>query len=133
MEKLNKKQVPKRFLGAFKMGHRPSVKEFVDEEQSWTLLERIYQSDWKDEEAIKALDYLAKFYNEYYRNAVKKGRDSDLHSSDSLRKDCYSRTNARNRDIMSKPWNRIQEENKSVDTIEDHINNLDSEDSDSGS
>jgi hypothetical protein len=50
--------------------------------------------------AAEALLWLAKFNNEYYNNTGLKDEDA-LHSTDELRKDCYNRTNAANRDLYS--------------------------------
>jgi hypothetical protein len=45
--------------------------------------------------------WLAQFNNEYYGGKVKKGDNTALHNSDSLRKDCYARNNASNRDLYA--------------------------------
>ena len=104
-------RVPKQYLGAFKKGHRHSVREMIDEELSWTLLDKIVKSKYTDTKAMEELAYITKFYNEYYRNVIKKGDEKALHNTDELRKSCYSRTNARNRDLMSM-HNRITEDSE---------------------
>ena len=106
-------QIPKQFLGAFKAGHRPAAREFIDEEQSFELLKRIYSSNWTDEEAIKALTWLTKFNNEYHKNVIKKGDTNALHNTDTLRKQLYARENAKNNDIMSKMiYNKVPMQEK---------------------
>lgn len=59
-----------------------------------------------DQDYVKDLDpatadWLGKFNQEFYRNRVTKGSTTDLHSTDTLRKDCYSRENAANRDLFA--------------------------------
>lgn len=99
--------IPKQYLGAFKAGHRGSAKEFIDEQLSWELLKRIEASNWTDQEAMDALAYITKFNNEFHKNVVKKNDPNALHNTDKLRKDCYNRENARNRDVMSVERNKI--------------------------
>ena len=94
-------KVPKEYLGAFKKGHRYSVRDEVHEDLSWSLLNRIIDSKYTDTAAMEALAFLSKFNNEYLKNVIKKGDETALHNTDALRKDCYYRTNCRNRDIMS--------------------------------
>jgi hypothetical protein len=64
-------------------------------------LERVLRSDYKDEEAIHLLEYITRFNNEYHKNVIKKNDPKALHNTEKLRKECYARENARNRDIMS--------------------------------
>jgi hypothetical protein len=45
--------------------------------------------------------WLSKFNEEFYKNKVTKGSTTDLHSTDTLRKDCYARENAANRDLYA--------------------------------
>lgn len=49
-------------------------------------------------EAEEALAFLAKFNNEYYNNTGLKKEDA-FHNTPELRKECYDRTNAANRDL----------------------------------
>jgi len=93
--------IPKRFLGAFKVGHRPSAKEFIDEELSRALLKRVLESDYADTEAVDALDYLTRFNNEFHKNVIKKDDPDRLHKTKKQIKSLYSRENAKNRDVMS--------------------------------
>lgn len=93
--------IPKQFLGAFRRGHREASKEFIDEGLSYRLLKKVLDSNYQDLEALEALNYLTKFNNEYHKNVIKKGDAEALHNTDKLRKECYARENARNRDIMS--------------------------------
>ncbi len=93
--------IPKRFLGAFKVGHRPSSKEFIDEELSKALLKRVIDSNYADTEAVNTLDYLTKFNNEFHKNVIKRSDEQRLHKTDKQVKDLYSRENSKNRDVMS--------------------------------
>lgn len=52
----------------------------------------------KAKEAKEALEFLSKFNNEYYDNHGLNKEDA-LHNTKELRKECYNRTNAANRDI----------------------------------
>ena len=47
------------------------------------------------------MEYITKFNNEFHKNVVKKDDPKALHNTPELRKDCYARENARNRDVMS--------------------------------
>lgn len=49
----------------------------------------------------EAKDWLNQFNQEYYRNRIKKGDPNALHNTDELRKDCYNRENAANRDLYA--------------------------------
>lgn len=93
--------IPKRFLGAFKVGHRPSAKEFIDEELAKLLLKRILESNYTDTEAVFTLDYLTRFNNEFHKNVIKKSDPDRLHRTKKQIKSLYSRENAKNRDVMS--------------------------------
>lgn len=93
-------RIPKQFLGAFKAGHRPSAREYIDETFSWELLKKIQDSNWTDLEAIHALEYITRFNDEFHKNVIKKDGHA-LHSTDALRKSCYGRENSRNRDVMA--------------------------------
>lgn len=94
---MKKRRVPVRFLGAFKMGHRPSVQDLVDDELSWELLRRVEQSDYADTEALEALDYLTRFYNELYRGVLKKNDPKAIHQTDELYKAAVGSRNAHRR------------------------------------
>ena len=115
------RSVPRRFLGAFKKGHRYSTREMIDEELSWELLYRIERSNYTDLEAIEALEYITKFNNEFHKNVIKKGDPKALHSTDELRRDLYSRENAKNRDIMSVN-NRTELDHVSNDQVDTSYN-----------
>ncbi len=59
-----------------------------------------------DQDYVKDLnpsdkEWLSKFNEEFYKNKVTKGSTTDLHSTDTLRKDCYARENAANRDLYA--------------------------------
>jgi hypothetical protein len=122
--------VPKQYLGAFKRGHRESAKEFIDEDFSIILLDRIVRSEYQDTKALEALAFLSKFNNEYHKNVIKKDDPTSLHNTERLRKDLYSRENARNRDIMSvrcfdmEPLHDLVEIAAVPDFLDDLIENL---------
>lgn len=98
---MTKYYIPKQFLGAFRCGHREASKEFIDETLSHKLLRRVLESDYKDLPALDLLNYITKFNNEFHKNVIKKGDPTALHNTDKLRRECYARENARNRDFMS--------------------------------
>jgi hypothetical protein len=105
---MSKPYIPKRFLGAFKAGHRASSREFIDEELAYKLLKRVLSSNYSDEEAMDALDYLTKFNNEYHKAVIKKGDRQALHNTKRMRQERYQANNARNRDIMSTQRHRLE-------------------------
>lgn len=98
---MRKPYIPKRFLGAFKAGHRLASRAFIDEEFSYQLLNRIISSNYCDKVAIEALDYLTKFNNEYHKAVIKKGDSEALHNTNEMYQERSNANNARNRDIMS--------------------------------
>lgn len=98
---MKKLLIPREFLGAFKAGHRASSRPFIDEELSYRLLKKVVFEGC--EESRRHLEYITKFNNEFHKNVIRKGDASALHSTDELRRDCYDRENARNRDVYSLP------------------------------
>lgn len=92
------RSVPKEYLGAFKRGHRQASKEFIDDELSLVLLKRAQAGDG---EAVRALEFLTRFNNEFHKGVLKKGDPNALHQSDSARKECYAQNNRRNRDALN--------------------------------
>lgn len=104
---MRKPSIPKQYLGAFKAGHRASAREFIDEELSFELLNKIIDSGYTDEKSMKDLAYITKFNNEFHKNVIKKGDKDALHNTEELRKDLYDRENSRNRDVMSRERNKI--------------------------
>ena len=106
------RNVPSRFLGAFKKGHRFSSRDAIDEDLSWDLLDKIEKSNYTDKASIEALEYIAKFNNEFHKNVVSKTdplhkctcpnrKRGDKHLEGCQRNDLNDRENAKNRDIMS--------------------------------
>lgn len=83
-----KKIVDKKLIGLVPKAYRKHIQHYLD-------------CDYIDE--LDDLDkmWLAKFLNEFYNNNVKKDDPRALHNTDELRKDCYARTNAMNRDISN--------------------------------
>lgn len=119
-------KIPKRYLGAFKCGHRVASKDFIDDEYAYSLLARVESSNGEDKEAVEALEWLTKFNNEYYKNFIKKGDPNAIHKEQpvkgqfktdrwgnpkldkdgnkiplTMRGSCYNREHARNADAMS--------------------------------
>jgi hypothetical protein len=92
--------IPKELLGAFKAGHRKSARPFIDEELSLKLLSKYHATGCA--ESFRHLQYIAKFNNEFHKNVIRKGDDSSLHCTDELRRDCYARNNAMNRDLFTR-------------------------------
>lgn len=62
----------------------------------WALCE-----DYHDQldEGNKA--WLDRFNREFHDGSIRKGDDQAIHKSDEMRKKCYSRNNAQNRDLYS--------------------------------
>lgn len=104
---MSKPVIPKKFLGAFKAGHRATVRDFIDEELSYKLLRKIINSKYKDLESIKQLEYITKFNNEYYKAVIKHNDNNSLHNTSELVRDCFTRNNIRNRDLLSKEPNKF--------------------------
>lgn len=92
------RRVGREFLGAFKMGHTKNVREYIDDELSESLLGQINQGS---KEARAALEFLTKFNNEYHKAVVKADDPDALHNTKDLRRDCYRRKNAANRDVSA--------------------------------
>lgn len=46
-------------------------------------------------------EWMSKFNNEFYGGKIKKGDPTALHNTDDLRKECYNRNNAANRDTYA--------------------------------
>lgn len=57
--------------------------------------------DYTDKLSAEEAAWLGQFNQEFYRNRVKKGDKNALHNTDALRKECYSRENAANRDLYA--------------------------------
>ncbi len=73
---MSKSIIPREYLGAFKKGHRKSAREFIDDELSYTLLER---AEAGCEESRKALQWIAQFNNEYYKNVIGRNDGQAFH------------------------------------------------------
>ncbi len=110
--------IPKSFLGAFKAGHRATSRDSIDEELSYLLLNRILDSNYADIEAVNLLTFIAKFNNEFHKNVIKKGDESALHNTNELRRDCYSRENCRNRDILSRDSFKLTSFDDNLESIQ---------------
>ena len=114
--------IPKRFLGAFKCGHRKSQQKYIDDELSQQLLDIVMENSIKDEygnitylpsKELDALDYITKFNNEYHKGVISTD-GSALHTNElsnltgkygqpiTLKKACQDLHNARNRDISTR-------------------------------
>lgn len=90
--------IPKIYLGAFKIGHRRTSREFIDDAFADELLKKVQKDNCP--KAKEALEFLTKFNNEFHKNVVKKGDKKALHSKEEHRIDCSRRDNARNRDVF---------------------------------
>lgn len=135
--------IPKRFLGAFKAGHRPSARQFIEDDFAWVMLRRWVASGETDKEAEAHLEYMTTFNNEHHKNVVSKTnalhvckcpnrKKGSSHLPNCLRNDLNERENAKNRDIMSKmvygrtPLKEAhEEESNTYDYEDDMINALD--------
>lgn len=85
-------------LQAFKCGNKKSVREYIDEEFAFSLLEK---ADRGDSEAIHALLWLSQFNDEYYNGFLRKNDPAALHNNDRLYKSVTSQGNARKRDLVT--------------------------------
>ncbi len=95
---MKQRMIPKKFLGAFKKGHRNSAREFIDEELANKLLDLAQSGDKKAE---KALEWLTQFNNEYHKAVIKKDDPNVFHNTDELRKDCNDRSYAAKNDLFT--------------------------------
>ena len=93
----NQKRIPKEYLGAFKSGHRRGVREYIDEDFSFQLLQKAESGDVK---ALEALKWVTKYNNETYRGVLKKNDPNSLHNTPELYKDACDGHNQRRRDTM---------------------------------
>lgn len=100
------KRIPKEFLGAFKKGHRQSVREFIDEDLAFKLLEKVEQGC---EEARSALLWLTKFNNEFHKDFFNKDEPDALHNGENLRLECSDRLRLARRDMYSY-FNKIKKQ-----------------------
>jgi hypothetical protein len=91
-------RLPKEYLGAFKCGHRKGVREYIDEEFSYELLEKVQRGD---ERAKAALEWITKYNNEIYRGVLKKNDPESIHNTPELYKLATDGHNARRRDLLS--------------------------------
>jgi hypothetical protein len=87
--------VDKEFLGAFKMGHKKKMREFLDQEYAHTLLKEAKKGCLASLEALK---FLAKFNNEYYK-ARKLNEPDAFHNTQELRAECHARNNRAERSV----------------------------------
>jgi hypothetical protein len=97
---LKKQRIPKEFLGAFKEGHRPTAREFIDDEFSHALLLLVKQGN---SEAKLMLSFIARFYNEYYKIVFNKTA-KDLFKGKKRRQELYRNEYSRRMDAFSCPW-----------------------------
>jgi hypothetical protein len=88
---MKKRLIPKKFLGAFKRGHRPTSREFIDEKLAYELLNKALAGDL---EASKELEWLARFNNEYHKAVLPEDDPNSLHNTKELRRDCNRRSYA---------------------------------------
>lgn len=63
----------------------------------------LIEIDYKEKLSKKNKDWLNKFNEEYVNASLdSKNLSRNLHNTDKLKKDCYNRNNARNRDILNR-------------------------------
>lgn len=92
-----RERVPKKYLGAFKHGHRRGVRDYIDDEFSLKLLKLAELGDAK---ALEALEWITKYNNEVYRGVLKKNDPDAIHNTPELYKEASDGHNARRRDVM---------------------------------
>jgi hypothetical protein len=110
--------VPKKYLCAFRVGHRKNVRDFVDHDDfSHELLDRAEKGD---KEAERALEWLAKYNAEFYKGFLKKGDKNALHNTKKLYKNVTDAHNARRRDFLNGP--HFMEAQTDGDPIEAYLN-----------
>lgn len=95
----SKPRIPKEYLGAFKCGHRKASREFIDEDLSWALLKKITETGCL--ESKRALAYIAKFNNEFYKAVLPKDDPEPLHGSAEMRSDCNRRSYMSKNDVFT--------------------------------
>jgi hypothetical protein len=89
--------VPTKYLGAFKAGHRKSVRDFIDHDEfSFELLKK---AEAGDPEAARALEWLAKYNREFYKGFLRKNDKTAIHNTPKLYKEATAAHNARRRDF----------------------------------
>lgn len=93
-----RKRIPKEYLGAFKNGHRKSAREFIDEELATKLLERVERGCLESE---KALVWLTKFNNEYYKSVIDRDDPKAFHKTRSELTECDARKYRQQMDMFS--------------------------------
>ncbi len=94
---MKQRRIPKEFLGAFKKGHRKSAREFIDDEFSKALLERAQSGC---EKSLQALEWIAKFNNEYYKAVIKRDDPKAFHKTKELISECDHRKYAMSMDVF---------------------------------
>lgn len=92
-----KKPIPKELLGAFKQGHRPTAREFIDDELAQKLLRLAMDGS---AQALKLLKYISKFNNEYYKG-VFTGTKKDLIQGKKRRRERWRASNQRRSDVLN--------------------------------
>lgn len=76
----------------------PNLNARVNIKRRAELLDYDYLDKLNDEE----LAFLDKFNKEYIIASLAENNEDNLHNTPELKKDCYDRNNARNRDILTK-------------------------------
>lgn len=79
----------------------------------------------------KEQEFMAKFIREFVNGNVKKGDRKALHKTAKLRRDCYQKKNAQNRDLMSilnsgGKMDRIDENEEPTSIVKEAFRRLDS-------
>jgi len=106
------KHIPKRFLGAFKKGHRKCIRPLIDDTFAYQLLERLEKSQFTDTEAEEALLYLARFNDEMHGNRFDEDESKHLHNTEELRQKAKDEHAARNKDVYQSRYYSLKQINQ---------------------
>lgn len=99
------KSIPRKYLGAFKKGHRSYTREFIDEELSQKLLKKAEEGCL---ESQQTLAYLTQFNNEYHKAVIKKDDPNALHKTKEQRAECDHRDYSGSTDFYALNKTKIQ-------------------------
>lgn len=95
----------KKTKASIKKKNRRSQKKYpaLDPQYNLKTRQALLDYDYLDKLSEKEMKWLNKFTEEYVNASFPKGRGKKhLHKSQELKRDCYNRNNARNRDILTR-------------------------------
>ncbi len=106
MDSFHNKKVPLRFLPAFSFGSPKVNREFLDDELAWKLLKKAEKGDLA---AVKALDFMARFNEEFHRSYFRggKGDKATLHKTPDLQRKLQDSINSKRKDIWGSRSRRL--------------------------